>query len=130
MINNNHAYTHVNFVIISYQCPGLIEQSFSCRVIVIARAIYQSVTITRPNRYLINLRVPKCVIMRERRRFLTLPVYGVIRLRMIYFVGIRLVHTFLGSAIRQKIADRVPLTSDRFASTFYTCVIYICPKLS
>lgn len=35
-----------------------------------------------------------------------------------------------GSAIRRKIADRVPFTSDRFASTFYTCVIYISPKLS
>jgi len=30
-----------------YLCPGLIKQSFSCRAIVAARAIYQSVTIAR-----------------------------------------------------------------------------------
>lgn len=103
---------------------------FLYRAIVIARTIYQSVTITWPNRYFINLRVPKCVIARERRHFSTRPIYGVIRLRVIYFEGVRLVHTTL-SAIRRKIAEnRVPFMSDRFASTFYTCVIYISPKLS
>lgn len=35
-----------------------------------------------------------------------------------------------GFAIRRKITDRVPFMSDRFVSTFYTCVIYISPKLS
>lgn len=114
-----------------YVCPGLIERSF-CRAIVVAPTIYQTVTITHD---LINLRAPKCVIARERRRFSIRPDIWRDTTPYDLFRGCSAsaYHPSPpppGSAIRRKIADRVPFTSDRFASTFYTCVIYISPKLS
>lgn len=124
-----YIYIYTNFCEF-YVCPGLIAQSF-CRAIVVAPMIYQTVTITRP-----NLRAPKCVIARERRRFSIRPDIWRDTTPYDLFRGCSVSAYYPsplpppGSAIRRKIADRVPFTSDRFASTFYTCVIYISPKLS
>lgn len=129
MIIIAHIYIRIIISASFTLCPGLIEQS-SCRAI--APTIYQTV-ITRLHD-LINLRVPKCVIARERRRFSIRPNIWRDMTPYDLFRGCSVSAYYPplppGSAIWRKIADRVPFTSDRFASTFYTCVIYISPKLS
>lgn len=123
-------YARTNFAAISIRIagrPGLIEQFFWWfRTIVIAHAIYQSVTIARPYQSAcaeVRYRAWTSTFADAARIWRDTTPYDLFR-------GCSVSAYAPGSAIRRKIADRVPFTSDRFASTFYTCVIYINPKLS